>query len=164
MPLTKEMGYVLSIDPGSNACGVSLWHDGIYLAGDVLKSANTRDPYSKRVQDIVAELHQFLFKHIPGETIDTVVCEGVRARIVQVALGAILTHGNIRATLSPKDSFVESTSWKSWAKKHGATGPLKDIKGMKALRETIGFVGQYNTDSDDVADSILIYFTWRDRC
>lgn len=69
----------------------------------------------------------------------------------------------IQVKLHPKFSFVESRSWKKYAADRGASGPIKDIKGLKALRE-IGFpVEQYGIESDDVADSILIYKTWVNR-
>ncbi len=161
MPLNKELGYVLSIDPGSNALGLALWHDGNFIASTVCQSTNARQSYSRRIQTILPQIQGFLTKYVGNETITCCVSEGVRSRLVQVALGAVLSDSHIDATLSPTGSFVESSSWKSWAKKHGATGPLKDIKGIKALKET-GW-NAVEGMSDDEADAILIYQTWRDR-
>jgi hypothetical protein len=159
----KTDGYVLSVDPASNLCGVSLWRDGVYIAGSVFASESRTDPYSKRLQDICRQLGAFLSEHVGSETIRTVVAEGVRSRLVQIALGAILTDAHISAHLSPKGSFIESMQWKRWAKQRGATGPTNDIKGVKALTEAGWPMTKFPVTSDDVADSILIYLTWKDR-
>jgi hypothetical protein len=159
----KTDGWVLSVDPASNNCGVSLWRDGRYIAGRVLTSENRTDPYSKRLQDICRQLGTFLSIHVGNDTINTVIAEGVRSRIVQVAFGAILTDHHICAALSPKGSFVESMQWKRWARQRGATGLTPDIKGVKALTEAGWPMDKHPIDSEDVADSILIYLTWKDR-
>lgn len=159
---TKGSGYALSVDPASNLCGVSLWKDGTLIDTAVLASNNNRDLFSVRLQTIAFQLEQFLAKHLKeDEKVTTVVCEGVRSVLVQICIGALLGVRQIHAPISSSKSFVYATSWKKYAKDRGATGPLKDIKGVKALYE-MGWTGQEVT-SDDVADSILLYLTWRDR-
>jgi hypothetical protein len=159
--LLKEQGWVLVIDQASNAAGVSLWYNGVLKQTTVLLSASPKDPLPKRLQCQVAQLNKFLSTHLPESAVITkIVFEGVRSRLVLVTVGAFLTCDRIHAKISPKTSFVESTSWKRWAQRHGATGPIGDIKGVKALKET-GFPVD-GIDSDDIADSILIFQTWRE--
>lgn len=156
-----EANYVLSIDPASNSCGVSLWKSNTYLSSAVLKSNHSRDPFSIRVRCIVTGLDRFLGDQLaPGEEITTVVSEGVRSRLVHLAFGAILTSQYIRANVSPKTTFIEPQQWKKYARALGATGDFKDIKGVKALQEAGWDMKNHPIDSDDVADSILIYQTW----
>lgn len=159
----KSDGLVLSIDPGSNACGVSLWNDGNYVASTVLTSADSRDPYSRRLQNMLPQLSAFLTEQIGNQIINTVVSEGVRSRLVQVALGGILTESHVNANLSPTKTFVESMTWKSYARIHGATGPIADIKGLVALRETGWDFEKCPVTSEDAADSILIYLAWKTK-
>lgn len=160
----KEQGYVLVVDQASNAAGVSLWYNGRLIATTVLESNSAKDPISRRLQDQIPQLDSFLAKHLPDAArITKIVFEGVRARLVLVTVGAFLTCPRIHAKLSPKASFVESTSWKKWAREHGATEErLKDVKGVKALRETGFPVEEHGITSDDVADSVLMYLTWRE--
>jgi len=153
-----EENYVLAIDPASNKCGVSLWKDGAFVAGIDLESNSARDPFSIRLQTISFQLDLFLRGQLgENEKIRTVVCEGVRSVLVQICVGALLVCPQIEAKITTA-SFVHSTSWKKWAKDRGATGPLKDIKGVQALRESTK--DYHHVTSDDVADSILIYLTW----
>lgn len=159
-PFTKEQPYVLSVDPASNACGVSLWKDGTFIDSALLSSRSPRDLFSIRLQTIALQLETFLSKNLKDdEKVTVVVCEGVRSVLVQICIGALLCSKYIEAPIKT-GSFIHSTSWKKYAKDRGATGPLKDIKGMKALKE-IGWAGR--DVSDDEADAILIYYTWRNR-
>lgn len=160
----KEAGYVLSIDQASNQAGVSLWYDGELMGHAVLYSQATTDPYARRLQHQVPQLTDFLNKQLPrGVDIDKVLFEGMKNRLVLITVGAFLTCPRINAKLHQKFSFVESPSWKKWAKTQGATGFTKDVKGVKALSE-IGYpVTACHITSDDVADSILMYLTWRSK-
>lgn len=162
--LPKERGWTLSIDQASNAAGVVLWYDGRLVAHTCLHSNKSSDNISVRLRTIVEGLTAFLGTHIsPEDRICRVLFEGVKSNIVLLTVGAFLTCPRIYAKISPKDSFVYSSSWKKWAQKRGALGPLKEIKGVRALRE-IGFpVDEYRIMSDDTADAILIYLTWRER-
>lgn len=162
--LAKEQGYVLSIDQASNAAGVSLWQTGRLIAHTVLKSRKAADPLSVRLQCQVPQLTTFLNQNVPGDgCVTKIIFEGVKARIVMVTVGAFLMSPRIAVKLHQRHTFVESRQWKKFAADRGATGPFKDIKGLRALRE-IGFpVDDHGIDSDDVADSILIYLTWRER-
>ncbi len=162
--MLKEQGYVLCIDQASNAAGVSLWYNGLLKDTTVLRSSSEKDPISQRLQDQLPQLDAFLNVNLPKSArVTKIVFEGVRARLVLVTVGAFLTCPRIHAKLSPKASFVESSSWKKWARRHGALEEkVKDIKGVKALRE-VGFpVDEFDICSDDVADSILMYLTWRE--
>lgn len=162
--LSKEQGFVLSIDQASNAAGVSLWNTGQLTAHTVLRSTRAVDPLSVRLQTQLPQLTAFLNEHLPANgLISKVIFEGVKARLVMSTVGAFLVCPRIAAKLHDKHTFVESRQWKKYAADRGAAGPFKDIKGVKALRE-IGFeVDRYGIDSDDVADSVLIYLTWRSR-
>lgn len=163
--LAKLSGYILSIDQASNIAGASLWYQGALIATTTLVSKSADDPFSRRVQHQVPQLTAFLQKHLkPGHLVETVVFEGVRARLVMLTVGSFLTCPLICAKVSEKHSFVESSSWKKYAKERGATEPFtRDVKGCKALRE-IGFdLVKHGITSDDVADSVLIYMCWRDR-
>lgn len=142
--------------------GVSLWYDGELIAHTVLLSQSADDKYSRRLQHQVPQLTDFLNKQLPkGLNIEKVIFEGMKNRLVLITVGAFLTCPRLDAKLHQKFSFVESSSWKRWAKNKGATGLTKDVKGVKALRE-IGFpVDKHDIKSDDVADSVLMYLTWK---
>jgi len=160
----KERGYVLSIDQASNVAGVSLWYDGELRATTELLSASPKDPFARRVQGQLHQLTAFLDLHVPAEImIDTVIFEGVRARIVICVVGAFMCCPRIDSKLVEKANFVESSSWKTWAKERGATGSHKLIKGVKALTEAGWDGDKYPITSDDIADSVLMYMTWRDK-
>jgi hypothetical protein len=82
---------------------------------------------------------------------------------VLITAGAFLTCPRINAKLHAKHSFIETSSWKKWAMKNGATQEFKLIKGVPALTQ-VGFpVADFSIVSDDVADSVLMYLTWRER-
>lgn len=160
-PLLKEHGYVVSVDPASNKCGIALWKDGSLVDWVVLESRSPRDPFSVRLQSISLQFEMFLRGHLgEHEKIHTVICEGVRSVLVQICVGALLVSPYVEAAMSSTKHFVHSTSWKKWAQNRGATGPLKDIKGVRALRET---GKDFGVTADDAADAVLIYLTWRDR-
>ncbi len=160
----KESGWILSVDPASNKCGVALWKDGSFIGSALLSSVSSRDPFSRRMQDIYAQLCGFLEGHLGAtdEKVKTIVTEGVRSRLVSTCIGSLMVCPRIEANLSPKDSFVEPSTWKKWAKDHGATGPSADIKGIASLKQTPWFNWPI-PQSDDEADAILIYQAWRDR-
>jgi hypothetical protein len=160
----KEQGYVLSIDQASNAAGVSLWLDGALIATTVLTSKSAGDPFSRRIQGQLDQLNEFIDTHVPVDIIITkVIFEGVRSRLVMIVAGAFLTCPRIDAKISEKHNFIESSSWKNYARARGATGTFKDIKGVKALRECGWDFEKYPITSDDVSDSILMYKTWATR-
>lgn len=159
---SKESGWVLSVDPASNKCGVSLWKNGIYIDSCLLSSISSSDPISRRMQDILLQFEIFLAGNMAaGDEINTIVTEGVRSRIVGVCIGSFLVCKTIQANLYSKGSFVEPQQWKKWAKMRGASGDV--IKGVKALSEAGWDMKKFPVESDDVADSILIYLCWRDR-
>jgi hypothetical protein len=161
--IAKERGWVLSIDEASNVAGAALWYDGKLVASSPLRAKKSTDPITTRLRQIVAELNAFLEKHLKGDTVRQVVFEGVQSRMVMLTIGAFLTSPYIDARISPKASFVQSSSWKHWASKRGATGPVKDIKGVRSLRE-VGFdVDGYGITSDDVADSVFLMLVWREK-
>lgn len=157
----KEQGYVLSIDQASKIAGVSLWYSGDLLATTELKVSGT-EKYSIRVQQQAKQLEAFLDLWVPLPfDIEKIVFENVRMKLVVITAGAFLTCPRIKARIHESESFIPSMSWKKWAKDRGATGPFKDIKGVKALYES-GWTG-VDITSDDIADSCLIYMTWRDK-
>ena len=111
-PKTKEKSYVLSVDPASNACGVSLWLDGTMADSALLSSNSPRDLFSVRLQTIALQLETFLSKNLKeDERVTTVVCEGVRSVLVQICIGALLCSKYIEAPIKT-GSFVHATSWK----------------------------------------------------
>lgn len=160
--IAKERGWVLSIDQAANAAGASLWYNGALVGTATLRSRRATDSISVRLRTIVDQLTEFLREKLPeGDRIVTVIFEGVQSRMVMITVGAFLVCPYLDARISPTLSFVQSSSWKSWAAKRGASGPKKDIKGVKALRE-VGFPVE-NIASDDEGDSCLIFMTWREK-
>lgn len=157
----KERGFVLSIDQASNAAGASLWFDGVLQAWTVLNSKSKLDTFSARMQAIVAQLDEWLNIMLTrDQIINQILFEGVRSRLVLCTVGAFCTIPKIQAHVKVPANFIESTSWKVYARDRGATGKLAEIKGVRALRE-IGFpLDKYPIVSDDVADSCLIYLKW----
>tara|TARA_R110000868_G_scaffold375983_3_gene640690 strand:- start:142 stop:636 length:495 start_codon:yes stop_codon:yes gene_type:complete len=160
----KELGYVLSVDQASNCAGVSLWLDGTLQASTTLNSKSASDPFSRRIQFQLEQLNSFIDLHVPADVIlDKVIFEGVRSRLVTCVVGAFLCCPRIDAKISEQKNFVESSSWKNWARARGAVGDFKIIKGVKALRECGWDMIKYPVTSDDIADSILMYLCWKDR-
>lgn len=160
----KESGYVLAIDQASNCAGVSLWFDGVLKTTTTLNSQSPTDPFARRIQYQLEQLTAFLNAELPeGVQVEKVVFEGVRPRLILATVGAFMCCPRISAKLDESKSFVGPSSWKAWAKLRGATGPFKDIKGVQALQETGWDFSKHPIDSDDVADSLLIYMAWRDR-
>lgn len=156
-------GWVLAVDPASKVAGVSLWYNDAFVAQTMLV-ASGKNSLSARLRELVAQLNGFLDRWLPaGTVIRQVIFEGVRSRIVTATVGAFMTCPRIDATLSQSRNFVESFSWKGYGRRHGALGPLKDIKGVRALRDIRFPVDEHGIDSDDVADSVLIYLAWRER-
>ena len=159
------MSWTLFIDQASNAAGVALAKDGQLLACDTICSTRASDVISQRLQDQIPRLTDFLNKYVPqGEYITNVVFEGVRSRIVLLTVGAFLMCPRIKARLSPTGNFVESQSWKRWAKRQGASGPIKDVKGIRSLREVRpDLFSRFKILTDDAADAVMIYLTWLER-
>lgn len=155
----------LSIDQASNQAGVSLWTaSGVLIATALLCSEHKKDPFSKRVTDQIVQLEEFLNTHLePDEEVTHVLFEGVRSRLVLVTVGAFMTCSRLNAGLSAQHSFVESRTWKSWAKRHGAKAFISDVKGVESLLET-GFQPPEGIKlNDDIADSIMMYLAWKER-
>lgn len=146
------------MDQASNQPGFSLWFDDNLMATVALTVPDPKWTYARRVQYLATELSIWLCKQLgPRARISTVLFEGVRSRQVLVTVGAFLTCTQIDAHLF-KHSFIESSQWKSYAKRRGATAPFIKIKGRKALEE-IGWTKEMPA-TDDEADSILMYLTW----
>lgn len=159
----KGEGYVLSVDQASNAAGVSLWLNQHLVAHTVLKSKSSKDSFSRRVQAQAKDLCCFLDAHLPqGEVIKTVLFEGVRSRVVLTVIGSILVNERIDSVLNAS-TMISPSSWKKWAQTMGATGPLKDIKGVPALRQVKFDVDGHGITSEDVSDSILIFLCWLNK-
>jgi hypothetical protein len=124
------------MDQASNQAGASLWRNGKFVSSTTLTAVKT-DKFSRRLVTLVAQLDAWLDREIgPTAKLNHVIFEGVRSRL-------------------------ETSSWKSWAQKRGATGTFKDIKGTKALME-VGWGGPA-PDSDDASDSVLIYLTYSEN-
>lgn len=159
----KGEGYVLSVDQASNAAGVSLWLNRALIGHAVLKSKSSKDSFSRRIQAQARDLREFLDAHLPeGVVIKTVLFESVKSRIIMAVIGSVLVQERIDATLTPA-TMIGSMSWKKWAHGMGALGPLKDIKGVPALRQVKFDVDGHGITSEDVADSILIFLTWLNK-
>ncbi len=163
--MKKLQGWVVAVDEASNCAGVSLWRDDLLVAVTTLNSDHKTQKISRRLQTQVEQLTSFLSLHLAaGDTVDTVIFEGVRARLVLITVGAFLCCPYINTALGAKTSFVESRQWKAWAKMHGAhSQPFTEIKGVTALREIPELSKYHWIDQDDIADSVLIYMTWRGR-
>lgn len=161
----KEQGFVLAIDQATNCAGVSLWMNGVIVDSAKLLYPKSTDPFTVRAQELLKQFNTFMDQALPPDTkVKRVIFEGVRSRLVTVMAGVFCACPKLEAKLHDFRTFVETPSWKSWAKQHGATQKFSEIKGVRALTE-VGFFNttNYRTDSDDIADSILIYLTWRDR-
>jgi len=153
---------VLSIDQASNKAGVSLWDGPTLLGTTTLVSKSHKDTFSKRLQYQVPQLTEFL-KGKPQ--VEHILFEGVKARLVMATIGAFLTCPLLDVKLHEKTSFVGSSSWKKYAQRYGARGPVREIKGHYSLKQ-IGFpVDTYGltADHEDICDSILIYLCWREK-
>lgn len=162
--LAKEAGWILSIDPASNTAGCSLWYNGELIATTELNSTSKSQKYSQRLKTQVDQLNTFLENTLPaGVTqIDNLVLESVRSKLVLITVGAYLCSPYINLSISERKNFVSPSSWKHYARSRGAhSQKFADVKGCVALRE-MGFpVDKHNITSDDVADSILLFLTWR---
>lgn len=158
------MPTVLCIDQGSNLAGVTLWQkDGFRSPSKLLASALLKaDPkakYTTRIQQLVPQLTEFL---ADKPRVELLLFENVRPKLVLVTVGAFLTCPHLDLSLTEYNSFVSSSTWKTWARERGATGPYTKIKGRKALGET-GFDMSTIPDSDDVADSVMMFLAWEQK-
>lgn len=165
MTLAKESGWIISIDQASNAAGVCAHRDGVFIASTTLNSLKKSDPIGKRLTAQVMQLDKWLEPLMGTEEAKIVIFEGVRARLVLITVGAFCTSKYLQnCRLHPRHTFVEASQWKKWARLKGAVSSEEgEIKGIKALYET-GWDGvKFPIGSDDEADSVLIYQTWRDR-
>lgn len=158
-------GWSLFIDQASNAAGVALCHDGELRGTETLCSIRSTDVMSRRLQDIMPQLTHFISKYVPqGEYVEKVFFEGVRSRIVLITVGAFLMCPRIKAWISPTRNFIETGTWKAWAKRNGATGPQKDIKGIRSLREIRPeLFERHRIKTDDEADAVLMFLSLKDR-
>lgn len=161
--MRPDPGWTLSLDQASNTAGASLWFDGNLYATSVLLGGGS-PVFSRRLVAMQENLTRFLDSALPpGVQLSKVIFEGVHARLVLVTVGAFLCSPRIDAKLHAQHSFIASSTWKKWAQEHGATGIFKDIKGVKALKETGFDTDKVSGIQDDVADSIMIYYAWRKR-
>lgn len=150
-------GDVLSLDPGTNLCGVALWRNGRLVASRVLKSYNTLDNVSDRLRAIADQLNDFL--NLYEAHVTCIITENPPDTLLRAAIGIILISPRVHTYFS--DRFTLGVmEWKKWAANNGATGPFKDIKGVRALGET-GFAPLPETD--DEADAIMVYLAYRDK-
>lgn len=165
LPAAKEAGWIITIDQASNAAGVTLWLDGEFMAATTLNSTKSTDPFGRRLATQAAELERWLISMGLGPTsIKMAIFEGVRARIVLCTVGAFCAVPQLQGCrLHARHTFVESISWKRWAQRRGAEGPMKDIKGVQALMEIGWDFAKYPIATDDEADSVMIYQTWKER-
>jgi hypothetical protein len=162
----KESGYILSIDQASNCAGCSLWKDSIPIAWTDLKSASPKDAFGRRLVKQVEDLNKFLDEHLPeGETIKTVLFEGVKSSIVLSTVGAFCCSPYLQdCRFHPRHSFISALSWKKYVRDYGKTQQrFKEIKGVQALKDIDWDFETYPIESDDVADSVLIYKCWAVR-
>ncbi len=161
--MAKTDGYVMSIDQASKSAGASLWYND-KLVATALFTAPGDDKYSRRVQSLAEQCTVFLDSHLPKKVnIEKIIFESVRMKLVIITVGCFLTCPRIDARLHEKASFIPSMSWKKWAADRGATGPFKEIKGVRALKESGFPLDGIEPLNDDVADSIMMYQTWRLR-
>lgn len=160
--MNSTEGYVLSIDQASNSAGVSLWYNSDLIAVTTLNSVSKSQKLSRRLQTQVEQLTQFLLMHLPKSTvIKQVIFEDVRSKYVVLTIGAFLCCPFMDVALT-KSSFVASRSWKSWARIHGAhSQDFANIKGFVALREIKELEKYHWINQEDVADSVLMFFTWK---
>ena len=146
----------LSVDPASNKVGVALWSKELNLLSVKALTAPAGEPFTVRLSYLRNEMSKWL----KGVVVTEVVTENVRSSLVMVSIGALIAVPEIRAILRPK-SFVSPTSWKAYAKRNGAQGPLKDIKGLRAL-DDMEFPYPENC-TDDCADAILLFLTYKSK-
>ena len=157
----KEEGFVLSIDQASNCAGVSLWHNGQLVAWTDLQASRKKDPMPIRLREQLIQLRMFLETH-NVDTVSAVLFEKVRAEFVSMICGAYLTMNAIKCHIG-KDHLIHTNRWKGWARSQGAgkTVHRSEIKGVQALKEIGWDFNAYPIESDDVADSVLMYLAWR---
>lgn len=156
---------ILSMDQSSNLSGVSLWKEGNLQNTTLLKSDDPKHSYGRRLATQVHQLERWLDLELtPNEHIDLVLFELVKAPLVLTTVGAFCCVTHLQhCRLHPMHTFVASSSWKSWAKRKGATGPFREIKGVKALKEAGFDVDKHSITSEDIADSVMIYKAWEER-
>lgn len=162
MVSAKEHGWILAIDQASNAAGVALFSHGEFVAAATLKSHSSKDAFGKRLAFQAEQLADFLHTRMGKAEIKVLLFEGVRSRIVLCTVGAFCAVPQLQnCRLHPRHSFVESSSWKTFAKKHGAVANDKgEIKGIHALSMIGWDFDKHPISSDDEADAVLIYKAW----
>lgn len=154
--------YTASIDPASRLCGASLF-DGLTLIGGQCLTSSQKT-WSARAAEMRAQMKEFVLATLPkGTTVTRATIELVPKIVepsIQLIAGAILADPIFDLNITRKQ-FVSPSSWKAWARRHGALD--KDPKGVVSLRQTGFPVEQYQIVSDDVADSIMIFLAWNEK-
>lgn len=151
-------GDVLSVDPGTNACGVALWRQGVFIDSRTLISeGGGAINVSDRLRRISSQLKDFLDKYCAD--VEVVLSENPDHTLLKAMIGAILITQGVNSYFNDKHT-VMPMEWKSWAKQRGASHPdgFKKIKGIAALKST-GF--QPLPATDDEADAIMVYLSYK---
>ena len=153
--------YSLSIDPATHCAGVSLFKNNELVSWTILTSNHSRDNLTDRMKAQVTQLEEFLQLNLPkGEMVGRIIMEDVRSKLLILSAGAYLTCPYIDAKVAYPYHFISPSKWKSWARRRGASGNSKEIKGLAALRMIKWDFDKYPIMSDDVADSVMQYYCW----
>lgn len=151
---------VLSLDPGSNSCGVTLWVNNSFVATKTLRASNSNDTVSNRLRDISKQLEDFLLLY--EVTVDILISELSPDALMGAIIGTILATPGVNSMFGVKHTIAVPV-WKSFCRNNGASHPdgFHFIKGLDALR-SIGF-RPLPHDSDDAADSTIIFLAYREK-
>ena len=155
--------YTLAIDPASRLCGVSLFHGDSYIASICLTSSFKT--WSARASQMRSQLKDFVLEHLPQNAVITRAVIELIPKIVdpsvQLIAGAIIADPAFQINPTRK-FFVSPSSWKAFARRKGCT--MKDPKGVQALTEAgLQPSGNLEIKSEDIADSMLLYYYWLEK-
>lgn len=150
----KDYRWTLSADPGSNHLGLALYKDGKFYASHTCHALNDRQDYSERLKTISADFHKWIDEILPPEEeINQVITEYLKLNLAMMSVGLVFLHPRVKCKFQTHH-MISSSTWKKWAKDHGAKGPTKDIKGLTALAD-IGFPHIKDVLDEDSADATL---------
>lgn len=154
-----EDDILMSIDPGSHSCGISLFclHDKSFV-GSVTLSA-PKGSWSERLYLMQMQAVEFLEPY--GGNIKIIAVELVPRSAdptVQMCAGAIVACLPFDAQFN-RNTFVPVATWKKYAREQGAIpregAKRQDVKGIDAVHDIFG-KDFHDFKSDDECDAFLI--------
>lgn len=145
---------ILSIDPASRKAGISVWSGDTLIAAHALESK--LPTWTERAHEMAGQLYSVTHTYTIEQCVIELVPK-IAEPSVQIIAGALISQPHFKFDIR-RAQFVSPSSWKAYVRRKDPS--VKDPKGVKALEAIKWDFAKHPVESDDVADSILIYLAW----